>query len=159
MMKKQSAKTARLSLKTITDENTPVYLLTASGFELQRVKAALEDSTVPCDATIKKCMENKYSKSIKAYTGYDDLTYDVYVPYSAYEKAFDTCVGIGAIKLEGEEILTKMLNTPRMTAKRLTSSLKNDGCKAYNRKNCQRITAFAYSCRRCVRNRCNNEFY
>ena len=65
----------------------------------------LEDSTVPCDATIKKCMENKYSKSIKAYTGYDDLTYDVYVPYSAYEKAFDTCVGIGAIKLEGEEIL------------------------------------------------------
>ena len=63
----------------------------------------------------KKCMEKKYSKSIKAYTGYDDLTYDVYVPYSAYEKAFDTCVGIGAIKkLEGEEILlTKMLNTPR----------------------------------------------
>ena len=29
---------------------------------------------------------------------YDDLTYDVYVPYSAYKKAFDTCVGIGAIK-------------------------------------------------------------
>ncbi len=98
-------KNCKAQLKTITDENTPVYLLTASGFELQRVKAALEDSTVPCDATIKKCMENKYSKSIKAYTGYDDLTYDVYVPYSAYEKAFDTCVGIGAIKLEGEEIL------------------------------------------------------
>ena len=89
-------KNCKAQLKTITDENTPVYLLTASGFELQRVKAALEDSTVPCD---------KYSKSIKAYTGYDDLTYDVYVPYSAYEKAFDTCVGIGAIKLEGEEIL------------------------------------------------------
>ena len=87
-------KNCKAQLKTITDENTPVYLLTASGFELQRVKAALEDSTVPCDAT-----------SIKAYTGYDDLTYDVYVPYSAYEKAFDTCVGIGAIKLEGEEIL------------------------------------------------------
>ena len=69
-------KNCKAQLKTITDENTPVYLLTASGFELQRVKAALEDSTVPCDATIKKCMENKYSKSIKAYTGYDDLTYD-----------------------------------------------------------------------------------
>ena len=93
-------KNCKAQLKTITDENTPVYLLTASGFELQRVKAALEDSTVPCDATIKKCMENKCSKSIKAYTAYD-----VYVPYSAYEKAFDTCVGIGAIKLEGEEIL------------------------------------------------------
>ena len=57
-------KNCKAQLKTITDENTPVYLLTASGFELQRVKAALEDSTVPCDATIKKCMENKYSKSI-----------------------------------------------------------------------------------------------
>ena len=141
-------KNCKAQLKTITDENTPVYLLTASGFELQRVKVALEDSTVPCDATIKKCMENKYSKSIKAYTGYDDLTYDVYVPYSAYEKAFDTCVGIGAIKLEGEEILDEDVEYK-----------ENDGCKAYNRKNCQRITAFAYSCRCCVRNRCNNEFY
>ena len=41
-------KNCKAQLKTITDENTPVYLLTASGFELQRVKAALEDSTVPC---------------------------------------------------------------------------------------------------------------
>ena len=119
-------KNCKAQLKTITDENTPVYLLTASGFELQRVKAALEDSTVPCDATIKKCMENKYSKSIKAYTGYDDLTYDVYVPYSAYEKAFDTCVGIGAIKLEGEEILDeqfeKMTGAKRTTV-RIVSAL------------------------------------
>lgn len=113
-------KNCKAQLKTITDENTPVYLLTASGFELQRVKAALEDSTVPCDATIKKCMENKYSKSIKAYTGYDDLTYDVYVPYSAYEKAFDTCVGIGAIKLEGEEILDEDVEYTMTGAKRTT---------------------------------------
>ena len=59
MMKKQSAKNCKAQLKTITDENTPVYLLTASGFELQRVKAALEDSTVPCDATIKKVYGKK----------------------------------------------------------------------------------------------------
>lgn len=37
-------KNCKAQLKTITDENTPVYLLTASGFELQRVKAALEDA-------------------------------------------------------------------------------------------------------------------
>ena len=96
-------KNCKAQLKTITDENTPVYLLTASGFELQRVKAALEDSTVPCDATIRKCAENRYNAN--AATGYDSSSYDVYVPYSAYEKAFDTCVGIGAIKLEDEEIL------------------------------------------------------
>lgn len=96
-------KSCKAQLKTITDENTPVYLLTASGFELQRVKAALEDSTVPCDATIRKCVENRYNAN--AATGYDNSSYDVYVPFSAYEKAFDTCVGIGAIKLEGEEVL------------------------------------------------------
>lgn len=100
-----ACKTCGGELKIIKDDNTPVYLLTASGFELQRVKAALEDSAVPCDATIKKCIENKYTTSVKAYTGYDDMTYDVYVPYAAYEKAFDTCVGIGAIKLEDEEII------------------------------------------------------
>lgn len=96
-------KSCKAQLKTITDENTPVYLLTASGFELQRVKAALEDSTVPCDASIRKCVENRYNAN--ATTGYDNSSYDVYVPFSAYEKAFDTCVGIGAIKLEGEEVL------------------------------------------------------
>lgn len=96
-------KSCKAQLKTITDENTPVYLLTASGFELQRVKAALEDSTVPCDASIRKCVENRYNAN--AATGYDNSSYVVYVPYSAYEKAFDTCVGIGAIKLEGEEVL------------------------------------------------------
>ena len=68
-------KNCKAQLKTITDENTPVYLLTASGFELQRVKAALEDSTVPCDATIRKCAENRYNAN--AATGYDSSSYDV----------------------------------------------------------------------------------
>lgn len=40
-------------LESITDENTPVYLLSAEGFELERVKTALEDNSIPCDSVIK----------------------------------------------------------------------------------------------------------
>lgn len=58
-------KNCKAQLKTITDENTPVYLLTASGFELQRVKAALEDSTVPCDATIKSVWKTSTAKALR----------------------------------------------------------------------------------------------
>ena len=38
-------------------------------------------------------------------TGMDFDEFDILVPYNQYEKAFDTAVGIGAIKLEGAEII------------------------------------------------------
>ncbi|MCD8027024.1 MAG: hypothetical protein LUF33_08935 [Clostridiales bacterium] len=72
------------------------FLLSASGFELQRVKTALEDSGIPCDN-----ISQKHSYSAEAVTGYDTGEYDLLVPYSAYQSAYDTCVGIGAIN-EGE---------------------------------------------------------
>ena len=40
-------------LENITDENTPVYLISACGFELERIKTALEDNSIPCDSVIK----------------------------------------------------------------------------------------------------------
>ena len=87
-------------LEIIEDENTPVYMLSAQGFELSRVRAALEDNGVPCDTAAKK-----KNISAEAVTGYDSSEYDLLVPYSAYEKAYDICIGIGAID-EGEaEIL------------------------------------------------------
>lgn len=88
------------ALEEISDENTPVYLLSASGFELQRVKAALEDSKIPCDTA-----RHPKNTSAEAVTGYDMSEMDILVPFSAYEKSYDVCVGIGAIKEEGEEIL------------------------------------------------------
>lgn len=87
-------------LEIIEDENTPVFMLSAQGFELSRVRTALEDNGVPCDVAAKK-----KNISAEAVTGYDSSEYDLLVPYSAYEKAYDICVGIGAIN-EGEaEIL------------------------------------------------------
>ncbi len=87
-------------LEEIKDENTPVYLLTAVGFELQRVKSALEDNGVPCDT-----LTQTHTTSVEAVTGYDTSVSYIVVPYSAYEKAYDVCIGIGAIKDEEADII------------------------------------------------------
>lgn len=91
----------------ISDENTPVYLCTASGFELSRIRTAIEDNGVPCDAVPKK-----YGTSFNMMVS-DNLTgkeYDLLVPYSAYEKAYDICVGIGAFGDENAEIINGEYN-------------------------------------------------
>lgn len=88
------------TLESITDENTPVYLLSAEGFELERIKTALEDNCVPCDSVIK----NKELRK-QEFINKNSALSDIFVPYAAYEKAYDICVGIGAIKEEGTVIL------------------------------------------------------
>ena len=74
------------------------YLLSASGFELERVKTALSDNGIPNDSKPKK-----RNYSAKAVTGVDNSEQDIYVAESDYNKAYDLCVGIGAVKIEGEE--------------------------------------------------------
>ena len=74
------------------------YLLSASGFELERVKTALSDNGIPNDSKPKK-----RNYSAKAVTGVDNSEQDIYVAESDYDNAYDLCVGIGAVKIEGEE--------------------------------------------------------
>ena len=74
------------------------FLLSAGGFELDRVKTALSDNGIPNDSK-----PQKRNFSAKAVTGVDNSEQDIYVAESDYEKAYDLCVGIGAIRLEGEE--------------------------------------------------------
>ncbi len=85
------------SLEEIKDKNTPVFLMSAGGFEKQRIIAALEDNGIPCDS-----IRHRQSTSVSAVLGDDALDADILVPYSAYEKAHDICIGIGAMN-EGEE--------------------------------------------------------
>lgn len=98
-------------LYEITDENTPVYIMSAGGFELQRIKTALEDSKIPCDS-----IPQKYATSAEAVTGYDSSYRDIMVPYAAYEKAYDVCVGIGAIKDGNEEIVDDTVDNSEYNA-------------------------------------------
>ena len=75
------------------------FLMSASGFELERVRTALSDTGIPNDSK-----PQKRNFSAKAVTGVDMSGQDIYVAESDYEKAYDLCVGIGAITPEGEEV-------------------------------------------------------
>lgn len=86
-------------LYPVEHDDTPVFLLSSGGFDKQLLQAALEDSSIPFDS-----VPHKHSLSAQTVLGYDNAQVDILVPYSDYEKAYDVCVGIGAIKPEGEEV-------------------------------------------------------
>ncbi len=88
------------ALKTIEDETTSVYLCSGDVIERDRVQAALTDSGIPSVYT-----RHMVSANSQLVTGSDFDSFDILVPYELYEKAYDVAVGIGAIKLEGEEII------------------------------------------------------
>ena len=44
----------RKPLTEITDSNTPVYLISADGFERERIQTALTDNGIPNDSVIKE---------------------------------------------------------------------------------------------------------
>ena len=83
------------------------FLLSASGFELERVKTALSDNGMPNDSK-----PQKRNFSAKAVTGVDNSEQDIYVAESDYDKAYDLCVGIGAITPEGEEVVVQETDAP-----------------------------------------------
>lgn len=96
----QTCNECKKPLNTIEDNNTPVFLISAEGFEKDRIIAALADAGIPSD--IKR---QKKDNSANAVTGIDMSDLNILVPFQAYEKAYDICVGIGAIKEEGEKII------------------------------------------------------
>lgn len=87
-------------LREVTDPATSVYLCSGDVIERDRVQAALSDSGIP--SNFQRHMVTANSQLI---TGMDFDGFDILVPYELYEKAYDVAVGIGAIKLEGEEII------------------------------------------------------
>ncbi|MBQ1506870.1 MAG: hypothetical protein IIZ36_00405 [Ruminococcus sp.] len=74
----------------IKDNNTPVYLISASGFECDRIVAALEDSGIPC---FKK---NRVISNHPNPMGMNVGLSDIMVPYSALDDALAVCENIGA---------------------------------------------------------------
>jgi hypothetical protein len=87
-------------LKTIEDEQTSVFLCSGDVLERDRVQAALSDEGIPSVYT-----RHMVTGSSQVLTGMDMDGFDILVPYELYEKAYDVAVGIGAIKLEGCEIV------------------------------------------------------
>lgn len=83
------------------------FLLSASGFELERIKTALSDNGIPNDSK-----PQKRNYSAKAVTGIDYSVQDIYVAADDYEKAYDLCIGIGAVKPDGEEPVIDEIEEP-----------------------------------------------
>ena len=90
----------RKALQVIEDNSTSVYLCSGDVLERDRVQAALSDSCIPSIYT-----RHMVSANSQLVTGMDFDSFDILVPYELYEQAYDVAVGIGAIKLEGEQII------------------------------------------------------
>lgn len=90
-------------LVEITEKNTPVRVCKANGVDKERVRAALSDAGIPSDEMRVKDV------SAHAVTGNDMSEATVLVPYQAYNKAYEICVGIGAIKPEDAEDISDEL--------------------------------------------------
>ncbi len=121
----ETCKECKKPLNVIEDNNTPVFLISAEGFEKDRIIAALSDAGIPSDTK-----RRKKDNSANTVTGVDMSDLNILVPYQAYKKAYDICVGIGAIKEEGEEIIEDGVYEPS-NEKSLDKQFEelNDGSK------------------------------
>lgn len=79
---------------------SPVVIKLSGGFEAERIIAALKDEDIP-----------SYQKEAKGSAGLRILNSaapeesEIYVPLSAYNKAVDVLVGIGALNPDEDEVL------------------------------------------------------
>lgn len=87
-------------LKKEMNQNDPVTVVRADGFERERIVAALRDNGVPCVERF-----DKKERSADAVTGKLAAKVKIQVPYAAMEQARDILVGIGAVKPDGEMAL------------------------------------------------------
>ena len=77
-------------LRPLEDDNTPVYLISASGLESERILSALSEAGIP--GSIRPNDTREKTEVLYGSKANGDIT----VPYSAYDKAFDVLIGIGA---------------------------------------------------------------
>lgn len=80
-------------------ENDPVCVISADGFERERIVAALRDSGIPCVERM-----SKKERSVDAVTGKLAAKVKIQVPYGAYAQAKDILIGIGAIHTDAQII-------------------------------------------------------
>lgn len=81
--------------KTISDPShfSPVKIITANGFELERIRSALEDANIPYSYN-----ESANDTGLQILNSAPPENCDVFVPLSAYPETIDILAGIGALK-------------------------------------------------------------
>lgn len=81
---------------------SPVNLITANGFELERIKSALTDSDIAFSVK-----EERYDTGLQILNTAPPENCSVFTPLSHYDKAVETLIGIGALATNPLEELDK----------------------------------------------------
>lgn len=99
--------------KTISDPShySLVNVVTANGFELERIRAALHDADIPYSY-----QEARRDTGIQILNSAPPENCDVFVPLSAYEKTMDVLIGIGAVKEDISQADTEKLREAEKAA-------------------------------------------
>lgn len=79
-------------LAEITEDNTSVFLVSASDSKLEEIKNALAKSGISCEHKKNPIFNPDMPQDE------DNNISSILVPYTDYEKAYEVCVKIGAIK-------------------------------------------------------------
>ena len=81
---------------------SPVNIITANGFELERIKSALADSEIPFFFFFER-----YDTGLQILNSAPPENCSFFVPLSHYDKAVETLIGIGALSEEAVEEIDK----------------------------------------------------
>ncbi len=71
--------------------HSPVKVVTANGFELERIKASLTEADIPFSVT-----EERYDTGLQILNDAPPENCSFFIPLSHYDKALETLIGIGA---------------------------------------------------------------
>ena len=94
--------TCRRRLIENPNHDSPVNIITANGFELERIKSALTDSEIPFSVK-----EERYDTGLQILNSAPPENCSFFVPLSHYDKAVETLIGIGALSEEAVEEIDK----------------------------------------------------
>lgn len=87
---------------SLPSDKSPVVVVTASGFEKERICTMLTEKDIPY--SVRVAPKKGIPTEMNAVTGNSKATHQIVVPYEFYNKAMEQLVGINAVQLNDEEL-------------------------------------------------------
>lgn len=102
---------------SLPSDKSPVVVVTASGFEKERICTMLTDKDIPY--SVRVAPKKGIPTEMNAVIGNSKATHQIVVPYEFYNKAMEQLVGINAVQLNDEELqaLTEALENEESSNK------------------------------------------
>ena len=90
------------ALESSISDKSPVVVVTASGFEKERICTVLTDNDIPY--SVRVAPKKGIPTEMNAVTGNSKTAHQIVVPYEFYNKAMEQLVGINAVQFSDEEL-------------------------------------------------------